>query len=105
MATRNLRRIVSMYAPEGISPHKVRHSYASELYKQSHDLQLVQETLGHSSIQTTQDYIHTDVEDRRKAYRQYFPRVTILETQQRNKGDIPRGGYNVYARPYSRRRR
>ena len=73
MTTRNLRRIVSLYAPEGISPHKIRHSYASELYRRSHDLQLVQETLGHSSIQTTQVYIHTDMEERRKAYRQYFP--------------------------------
>lgn len=74
MTTRNLGLRIAKYAPEGISPHKIRHSYASELYKRSRDLRLVQETLGHSSIQTTEIYLHTELDERRKTYRECFHR-------------------------------
>ncbi|HJJ98762.1 MAG TPA: tyrosine-type recombinase/integrase [Methanocorpusculum sp.] len=72
---RTIRRICERYVPTGITPHKIRHSYASELYKRSHNLRLVQEILGHSSIQTTQIYVHTDLDERREAYQEYFPRL------------------------------
>jgi site-specific recombinase XerD len=61
------------YAPPGITPHKIRHSYASELYRRSKNLRVVQENLGHSSIRTTEIYLHTDLEERKKVYNEYFP--------------------------------
>ncbi|MDO5843996.1 MAG: tyrosine-type recombinase/integrase [Methanocorpusculum sp.] len=73
IAPRTVQHIFNLYAPAGITPHKIRHSYASELYKRSHNLRVVQENLGHNSIQTTEIYIHTDIDERRNTYQQYFP--------------------------------
>ncbi|HJJ48201.1 MAG TPA: tyrosine-type recombinase/integrase [Methanocorpusculum sp.] len=73
ISPRTVQHIFNLYAPPGITPHKIRHSYASELYKRSHNLRVVQENLGHNSIQTTEIYIHTDLDERRKTYQQYFP--------------------------------
>jgi site-specific recombinase XerD len=61
------------YAPQGITPHKIRHSYASELYRRSKNLRVVQENLGHSSIRTTEIYLHTDLDERKRVYKEYFP--------------------------------
>jgi integrase/recombinase XerC/integrase/recombinase XerD len=73
ISPRTVQYIFNRHAPPGITPHKIRHSYASELYKHSHNLRVVQENLGHNSIQTTEIYIHTDFDERRKAYLEYFP--------------------------------
>lgn len=73
ISPRTVQHIFNLYAPPGITPHKIRHSYASELYKRSHNLRVVQENLGHNSIQTTEIYIHTDLDERRDTYRRYFP--------------------------------
>lgn len=73
LSPRSVQHIFSKYAPAGITPHKIRHSYASELYRRSKNLRVVQENLGHSSIQTTEVYLHTDLEERRKVYQQHFP--------------------------------
>lgn len=76
ISPRTVQHIFQLYAPPGITPHKIRHSYASELYKRSHNLRVVQENLGHNSIQTTEIYIHTDLDERRRAYQEYFPLAT-----------------------------
>jgi len=73
ISPRTVQYIFTKYAPRGITPHKIRHSYASELYKRSKNLRVVQENLGHSSIQTTEIYLHTDVDERRKVYQEFFP--------------------------------
>ncbi len=73
LSPRTIQFIFRQYAPEGITPHKLRHSYASELYTRSRNLRVVQENLGHSSIKTTEIYLHTDVEERKKVYRDHFP--------------------------------
>ncbi|MDO5845863.1 MAG: tyrosine-type recombinase/integrase [Methanocorpusculum sp.] len=73
ISPRTVQHIFELYAPPGITPHKIRHSYASELYRRSHNLRVVQENLGHNSIQTTEIYIHTDLDERRRAYQDYFP--------------------------------
>jgi integrase/recombinase XerC/integrase/recombinase XerD len=73
ISPRAVQHIFRKYAPEGITPHKIRHSYASELYRRSKNLRVVQENLGHTSIKTTEIYLHTDLEERKKVYQEYFP--------------------------------
>ena len=73
ISPRTVEHIFRKYAPPGITPHKIRHSYASELYRRSKNLRVVQENLGHASIKTTEIYLHTDLDERRQVYRDFFP--------------------------------
>jgi site-specific recombinase XerD len=73
LSPRTVQHIFRKYAPPGVTPHKIRHSYASELYRRSRNLRVVQENLGHSSIRTTEIYLHTDLDERKEVYRRYFP--------------------------------
>ena len=73
VSARTVQMIFRKYAPAGITPHKLRHSYASELYTRSHNLRVVQENLGHSSLKSTEIYLHTDLDERKKVYREFFP--------------------------------
>lgn len=76
ISPRTVQHIFKLYAPPGITPHKIRHSYASELYRRSRNLRVVQENLGHTSIKTTEIYLHTDLDERKKVYKRYFPLST-----------------------------
>jgi integrase/recombinase XerC/integrase/recombinase XerD len=87
ISPRSVQHIFKKYAPQGITPHKIRHSYASELYRRSKNLRVVQENLGHSSIRTTEIYLHTDVDERKKVYNEYFPLST--ENQGKKKDEQP----------------
>ena len=73
ISPRTVQHLFEKYAPAGITPHKIRHSYASELFRRSKNLRVVQENLGHSSIKTTEIYLHTDLDERKRVYQQYFP--------------------------------
>ncbi len=73
ISPRTIEHIFKKYAPPGITPHKIRHSYASELYRRSKNLRVVQENLGHASIRTTEIYLHTDLDERKQVYREFFP--------------------------------
>jgi len=53
--------------PKRITPHVLRHTYASHLAMSGVDIQTIKELLGHSSILTTAIYMHTDAEHRRRA--------------------------------------
>ena len=57
-----------------ISPHTLRHSFASHLVAGGADLRAVQEMLGHASIRTTEVYTHLDAEQVRGVHRLYHPR-------------------------------
>lgn len=77
ISDRYLREMVKRYATKAgivkdIHPHSLRHSFGTDLYRDSHNIRLVQKALGHADISTTMIYTHiidTELEDAMKRFR------------------------------------
>ncbi len=81
LTSRSVERLVKLYGQRAgiisrVTPHSLRHSYATHLLEMGADLRMVQELLGHASLSTTQKYTHLTVDHLMEVYDKAHPMAT-----------------------------
>ena len=80
ISVRGVRKIMHQYIrsnhfPENISPHSLRHTFATHMLEAGADLRAIQEMLGHASLSTTQKYTHLTIDRLVETYDKAHPRA------------------------------
>jgi len=80
LSSRSIRTIVKKYVKKAIigkniTPHSIRHSFATHLLQEGAGIREIQELLGHENISTTQIYSHLNIKKLKKDYKKFHPRA------------------------------
>ena len=90
LTPRSVQRIIEMFRPflaidKPITPHKIRHTFATHLLNQGVDLRVIQELLGHQTLSSTEKYTHVSLEDLTTMCNTLHPINTVFDKKSPSK--------------------